>query len=389
MDGHQHIVAVWGKQGEERTAYTESELLKNLENNNNDFYYSMAAFTRNDQPYYYLVKIPMDRVDNDKMLDSKRRDKLVHRYVFTSIAGFILSSSLVIFIYSRLSARKIKVPLQQITEGIEIMIQGNYKVRLQFEAESEFLTIRDAFNYMADQLQKSEAENRNLELGKRKLLADIAHDLRTPISTIQSFAKALHDGMITDTDQQNRYLSTIFHKSERVQMLMDSLFEITLLDTPTYSFNIEEADLCEWTRELIAEHYTEIERHGIVLELDIPDISILYPFDRKQMARVVSNLITNTVKYNPEGTRLFIQVKKVPNQVILEFADTGVGIPESLHQSIFDPFVRGDETRSSTGGTGLGLSISKKIVEKHGGTLDLIHSEAYSTVFRISLPDQR
>jgi hypothetical protein len=73
----------------------------------------------------------MDRIDNDKMLDSKRREKEVHQYVFTSIAGFILSAALVIFIYSRISARKIKVPLQQITEGIETMIQGNYKVRLR------------------------------------------------------------------------------------------------------------------------------------------------------------------------------------------------------------------------------------------------------------------
>jgi signal transduction histidine kinase len=164
------------------------------------------------------------------------------------------------------------------------------------------------------------------------------------------------------------------------------LFEITLLDNPSYSFNIEEGDLCEWTREIIAEHYAEIERRRIGLELDIPEIPIVCAFDRKQMARVVSNLITNVVKYNSEGTRLFIQVKKETNQVILEFADTGIGIPESLHETIFDPFVRGDEARSSTGGTGLGLSISKKIVEKHGGTLLLIHSDLYSTVFRISLP---
>jgi signal transduction histidine kinase len=386
LDEHKHIVTVWGKQGEDKSEYTESELLKNLENNNRDYYYSMTAFSRNDQPYYYLVKIPMDRIDNDKMLDSKRREKEVRQYVFTSIAGFILLSALVIFIYSRISARKIKVPLQQITEGIETMIQGNYKVRLQFEAESEFLMIRDAFNYMADQLQKSEDENRELELGKRKLLADIAHDLRTPISTIQSFAKALHDGMVTDSNQQIRYLNAIFQKSERVNVLMDSLFEITLLDNPSYSFNIEEGDLCEWTREMIAEHYAEMERRRIGLELDIPEIPIICAFDRKQMARVVSNLITNAVKYNPEATRLFIQVRKEPNQVILEFADTGFGIPESLHETIFDPFVRGDEARSSTGGTGLGLSISRKIVEKHGGTLLLVHSDLYATFFRISLP---
>jgi signal transduction histidine kinase len=387
LNDRNEVVKVLGKAGEVIKAYPASELIRALENDpNQNYYYSMADFQLEGKPSYYLVKIPMENIDSNQLLNRGYRESEVRRYIATAFAAFVVLSAFIIWAYSLLTARKINTPLQHITEGIQTMIQGDYNIRLQYEAESELLQIRDAFNYMADKLQRIELEKIELENGKKKLLADIAHDLKTPLSTIHGFAKALQDDLVTDPDQRKQFLQSICQKTERINALMDSLFDFTVLDNPSFSLHLVQSDLCELLREITAEHYAEIDQKAFLLSVEIPEQSIFLAVDKEQLSRALSNLITNTVKYNPPGTRLRIQLIDDAAQVIMEVADNGIGIPEPLASSIFDPFVRGDDARASSGGAGLGLSITSKIIAHHGGKLVLDRNEQEITVFRILLP---
>lgn len=218
------------------------------------------------------------------------------------------------------------------------------------------------------------------------MLIDLSHDIRTPISTIQCFSKALYEGLIEDQDKKQRYYHTIYTKCGRVSELINDLFEFVKLESTDYKPLIVESDFCEFIREIITEFYDEMEEKKYKLEICIPESEIIIGFDPNIMNRAISNLLCNALKYNPEGTKLRIEIKELSSTVILEIGDNGSGIPQHIQDIIFDPFVRGDEARKSDGGTGLGLAIAKKIVKKHNGKLELYtnnHNE--KTTFAIIL----
>ncbi|MCD9023120.1 HAMP domain-containing sensor histidine kinase [Cohnella silvisoli] len=349
---------------------------------------SVASFSNEGNSYSYLVKIPVDQLEVsiwDKQ-NAIERDKLIQRYNLGAVFGFILLSSAVIFVYSRWTARKISYPLAKIAEGIDKLKAGDYTVRLELKLESEFLQIRDTLNDMAEKLERANEEKKQMEQDRQRMLADIAHDLKTPISTVYGYAKALHEGMVKDADKQKSYLLSIYNKAERVNSLMDTLFEMTQLDHPTFKLDKKEQDIGECMREIILEHFSEIEEKGIELEIEIPEEEVIYSFDREQLGRVISNLISNAVRYNPAGTRLRTTLRDQLDGIFMEIADDGSGIPLHLQSIIFEPFVRGDKARGNDGGTGLGLAIAQKIVGLHNGSLQLLSTQEEITIFRIFLP---
>jgi len=264
------------------------------------------------------------------------------------------------------------------------MSNGNHNVRMDFKAENEFLKIRDAFNYMAVKLEESEREKHKIEENRKRMFMDISHDLKTPITTICGYVKALDEGLVQDEERKKRYLHTIHEKSLRVTNLINNLFELSKLENTEIRLKKEKYDVVEFLRGIVAEYYEQIEEKRFILDLILPVGKISCDFDRKEMGRVLSNLLNNALEYNSEGTKIRIELKEIEEKIIIEIADNGVGIPEKLKEIIFEPFVRGDINRSSDGGTGLGLAIAKKIVEAHGGILNLCTNEGENkTIFRI------
>ncbi|WKL01529.1 ATP-binding protein [Paenibacillus amylolyticus] len=140
-------------------------------------------------------------------------------------------------------------------------------------------------------------------------------------------------------------------------------------------------------REIMADTYGEIEQKQFVLHVLVPDQEIYARYDPELLSRVIQNLITNALSYNPLGTELRVELIPLHTHVVIEVADNGVGIPQELWSTIFDPFVRGDEARTATGGTGLGLSIARRNTEKMGGRLILSRRGRETTVFTIEIPN--
>ncbi|MFT4416690.1 sensor histidine kinase [Fredinandcohnia humi] len=239
----------------------------------------------------------------------------------------------------------------------------------------------------AEELEIKNHEKTILEESKKRMLADISHDLKTPITTIQGYSKALYEGLIEDEEQTKKYLKYIYDKSIRVTELIEELFMFSKLDSPDFPITKEEKDLCEFVRGIIVENYDLYEEKQMELDIDIPPSKILFSFDEKLMYRAISNILQNAIKYNPERTDVYIRLSKGTNKISMEIGDNGVGISPELAQTLFDPFVRGDKSRMNDGGSGLGLAITKKIIEMHEGTIRLDTSPARGkTNFIIELP---
>jgi signal transduction histidine kinase len=248
--------------------------------------------------------------------------------------------------------------------------------------------LNEELKTLASELEKKNQEKTLLEESKKRMLADLSHDLKTPMTSIQGYSKALYEDMVVDEAQKKKYLRYIHDKSIRVTNLIEELFMFSKLDSPDYPIQTEEKDICEFLREVIVEFYEQFSEKDMELDIDIPNKTILYNFDQKLLYRAISNLLENTIKYNPTNTLVYINLHKRNNSIKLEIGDNGIGISEDIANTLFDPFVRGDRNRLNDGGTGLGLAITKKIVEKHGGKLTLDTKPVRGkTNFMIELPN--
>lgn len=238
------------------------------------------------------------------------------------------------------------------------------------------------------------AARKEFERKRNLMLSDIAHDLRTPITTVAGYSKALSDGMVTE-DKKQEYLLAIQAKSVRMNDLIQLLFDYVKLDSEGFSLNKQSVDICELVRECGAMQYSDAEDVGMEIDADIPEEQLMLTADKIQLSRVVSNLITNAIKHNEKGDQIGLFVEKEDDRILVMVADTGRRIPDGKAEHLFEPFAMGDESRNSRGGSGLGLSIAKKVVEMHGYKIRLIQqpdivrykkAEKYVKMFMITIP---
>lgn len=236
-----------------------------------------------------------------------------------------------------------------------------------------------------------EDQRRHQEYEKKRslMLSDIAHDLKTPITTVSGYAQALRDGMITDEKKKQQYLNAICTKSQRMDDLISLLFEYVKIDSEGFGLHKEKMDIVEVLRENIALFYADFERKGIEVCLDIPEERIMWDLDKIQFSRVIANLLNNELRHVEKGGSILIRLywDEEIEWIRILFGDTGRQISDEIAKHIFEPFVMGDASRNSKGGSGLGLSIASKIVKMHGGRLllDRNSTEEYTKAFVIVL----
>ncbi|GFN30817.1 hypothetical protein PCURB6_10770 [Paenibacillus curdlanolyticus] len=383
------VVQVIGNKRTLPMTYSKEQLLRVLSGEDPQYYVTMSAITdESNQPLDLLVMLPYESITIRTIPTAASNENIsvLVKCLIISIVFFFLALGVLISIYGRWTANRIAKPFNLITESIQQMTMGRHDTRLDFEAEYELGKIRDAFNYMVEALQDAERHKQHLELSKTRMMADISHDLKTPMTTIQGYAYALREGHVKGEERKQLYLTTICEKSQRVVALIDELFEYSRLEHQDYPLSKKKEEIGEFVRQLVAEHYGEIEERAFELELQLPDAEIWAAFDAKQLGRAITNLLQNALKYNPPGTRLRIALFDLENELLLEVGDNGAGIPAELRATVFEPFVRGDNARGSDGGTGLGLSIARRIVEKHGGHLGLTSRPDEATTFYVIFP---
>ena len=230
-------------------------------------------------------------------------------------------------------------------------------------------------------------EEKEAERQKNLLLSDMAHDIKTPITTIAGFSQALCEGAV-EPEKQKEYLTAINKKSLQTVDMVTLLFEYVKLDSIGFKLTKTTEDICEIVRCSIAALYTDFESRKMELDINISEEGIFLQVDRLQMLRVFNNIMVNALKHNPEGTGITISVEKSGGWVLIQISDNGTWIDSEIARHIFDPYVQGDKSRTGGKGTGLGLSITRKIVEMHGGRIRLIQYKEktpYVKTFEIRL----
>lgn len=370
--------------------YNEQELLDIIGMNKEDdkYYVLLNTFTRDNKKYRALVRIPTKNISivlNLFSVPYSVGKPLYALYLKVIGVAFILSV-ISIAIYSFWTAKKIKKPLTKIDDALGKIIEGDYSEKLVLDDAKEFVLVSNTINFLVDKLKKSNEENKRLEESKTRMLIDLSHDIKTPITSIKGFSAALYEGIVDSEEQKERYYKTIYTKSEKVTELVDDWFEYVKMDSTQYKLILESVDICEFVRQIVVGYVDEIEEKNFELVVNIPDRAEYLQIDTRLFKRVITNIIENAIKYNDEGTRIKIEIRNVGKFLVIEIADNGRGISEGLREKIFDPFVRGDESRRTDGGSGLGLAIAKKIVDSHEGEISLIsRRDNYKTIFNIRL----
>ena len=215
------------------------------------------------------------------------------------------------------------------------------------------------------------------------MYAAVAHDLKTPLTSIGGFAQALEDDKIPE-EEKKEIAGIIAKKSERMNELVDLLFEYSQLGTAEYKPNLSDFDIAGLMRGIIAENYSDLEDHKIDVDVHIPDTPVTVNADKRDITRALSNLVINTYKHNPDGITFYVRMEKTGDKCDIILADTGNDIPEGMN--IFEPFVTENTARSTGGGTGLGLALTKRIIDRYGGTIALVHDvPGYTKAFKIRL----
>jgi signal transduction histidine kinase len=289
----------------------------------------------------------------------------IRLWVLLLLLGIVLLSGL---LCSWWIARRITRPLEEMAIILERMSAGNYGDRIPLSSALELNLIQQKFNALANSLERSLAENQQLQQSKQCMLADLSHDLKTPITTIQGYSKALELGYLDGEGTKERYLKSIGKAAAYATELIDQMAELTQLDRPDYPVAMERIDAAEMLREIVADHYEAFERKQFDLQVDITEDVLLTKCDPRLIRRAVSNLLSNAIKHNPPGTAVSVRLRETGGCLQMEVTDNGSGIPEEVGVQIFEPFVRADQARQKEG-AGLGLAIARQVAELHGGRL--------------------
>lgn len=244
--------------------------------------------------------------------------------------------------------------------------------------------------YFYRKVSKCVKEESEKQVKQRNIIfANISHDLKNPMSSVLGFARALEEDNVSEAEKKAVY-RLICDKSTQMNDMILKMFHYAKMESDGYSLTLKKEDLGAVLRNIIADRYSEIEKHKIELDIDISDEAVEAMVDSTEFSRVINNLITNAVRHNDMGIGLLVSLKKVNNEIMVSVADTGTEIPKSSYESIFEPFQCSEESIQKKDGSGLGLAISKRIVELHNGKLYIDDSiKGYTKAFVIKLQQRK
>lgn len=291
----------------------------------------------------------------------------------------------VMVLYITYINKHVQKPLAMLETGMAGFAKGDKIGHLGYKGSKEFEHLYDSFNEMVDMLGASEKQRKALEEDKQRMLAGLSHDLKTPVTIIQGFTKAIKDGLVSEEDKQ-KYLQIILNKSTQMSELINQFYEYNKLEHPDFALDCKPCDVAECARSFLAGIYDEFELGGYNLDTQITEQPLVCNVDEKQILRVFENIVGNFFKYTQKGATLAFIAEKQDDKAIIRIADNGPGISDESKKDVFEAFVVGEKSRNKQG-SGLGLAVCKKIVEMHGGSICLSDEpvDGYNTQFDITL----
>jgi signal transduction histidine kinase len=296
--------------------------------------------------------------------------------------------ALVVVLFSLLLVRRLTRPLEALTTAADQVKQGDYTKRVDLpRSKDELGRLALTFNAMAETIESDVTELRRQEQLRRDLLANIAHDLATPLTAIQGFSEALADDVISDAEARQETAQLIGREVQRLRRLVGDMQNMTSLESGRAQLDLAPLDLHALVDETLAVIRPECEQAGITVQNEIPPTTPPVLADSDRITQVLLNLLDNARRHTPEGGRLTVGARPVGNKLTVCISDTGTGIDPAGLLHIFERFYRVDRARTaSAGGSGLGLAIVKAIITAHGGTIAAESNPGQGTRILFSLP---
>jgi two-component system, OmpR family, sensor histidine kinase VicK len=232
-------------------------------------------------------------------------------------------------------------------------------------------------------------EQEKIEMERREFVANVSHELRTPLTTMRSYLEALSDGAWMDKEIAPNFLNVAQNETERMIRLVNDLLQLSKMDSKDYRLSKEWVDFVVFYNQII-DRFELTKNQDIIFERKLPDRAILIEIDPDKLTQVIDNIISNALKYSPEGGKVTFRVNEHEDKIIVGVTDQGVGIPKGSIDKIFGRFYRVDKARTrKLGGTGLGLAIAREMVEAHDGHIWVRSVEGKGTTFFFSLPFEK
>ena len=299
--------------------------------------------------------------------DSQGRVHVMAKDLFISAFVILISVALVVGLWVY---RSIAVPLVKLKKATQNIKEGNLDFVLDVEGKDEFSELCQDFEEMRRRLKESTEEKSLIEKEDRELISNISHDLKTPITAVKGYVEGIMDGVADTPEKMDRYVRTIYNKTNEMDHLINELTFYSKIDTNRIPYTFSKLNVEDYFEDCSEEVGLELETRGIELVYaNYVEKDVMVIADGEQIRRVIHNIISNAIKYmdKPKGI-IQIRIKDVGDFIQIEIEDNGKGIGPKDLPYIFDRFYRTDVSRnSSKGGSGIGLSIVKKILEDHGG----------------------
>ncbi|WP_312148082.1 MULTISPECIES: sensor histidine kinase [Paenibacillus] len=293
--------------------------------------------------------------------------------LIAGIGAFILALGITGVIAMILSRPLIK--MQKATRKIAA---GELETRLSIRSNDEIGFLAEAINDLAVDLQRYRDT-------RQEFLANISHELRTPITYLEGYTKVIKDGLYETEGERDLYLDIIHQEAHRLQHLVDDLFELAKMEEGKVTLTQEWIDLSQLAEQAVRRVELKAKEKGLHLKLQLSGDAYMIRGDQKRMEQIIMNLLENAIRYTDEG-EIIVHVEFAADAATLIVEDTGIGIPEEELPYIFERFYRVEKSRSRQyGGSGLGLSIVKKLVELHGGKIRMMSQPGAGTRCEVQL----
>ncbi len=348
--------------------------------------YKLSFMSSGNNSVTYRVINP--RFKNKALIYGLKIDENTYAFISTSLEPISSTVSLlkrqliltigivllVAFLIAYTISKKISRPIEKITNISKKMSSGNYDVKFDTGTDiNEIKELEITLNKMSEELSKTE----NL---RREFLANVSHDLKTPLTLIKANAEMVRDLNYNNKEKREKSLNTVTSEVDRLNLLVEDILDLSKMQSNADDLDLEEFNISEVIRTIVERFNVLCERDGYSIECDLFDFNITA--DKKKIEQVIYNLITNAMNYTGDDRKVFIKMKNDDKKVKIEIIDTGAGINEEDLEHIWDKYYKADKKyKRVTYGTGLGLSIVKNILNLHNFEYGVESEKSKGTIF--------
>ena len=384
--------------GSKEKILEEAQSIAKTDITKNSYYYgengvSVIAHAQNENESYLIV-IANGDYDVPDITTSASPQSVIIKLANNTVAIFSLCIAIfiiAIIIISLITSKTIVGPIEKITRGADEIAKGNLDYEIDYKSTNELGRLAQSFNEMRIKVKDSIEQKNKSDQQQKEMIAGIAHDLRTPLTSIKGYLEGIRDGVANTPEKQARYFNTIYDSANSMENMLNDLLTISKLELGTITLhpeNVRINDFLQYSKEL----GRDLQEADFDFEIiNSCKSNPLLSIDTDRFARVIDNIISNSIKYKREGVKgkITLSISEYEHSVIFEIADNGMGVDNESLGRIFDTLYRADKARSNvSNGSGLGLAVCRQIVQQHGGLIWAQNNSQGGLSIFISLPKQ-